>query len=118
MDHTSTLERRMLLRSAGVAGAALAGVAATAAPAAADGGSDPSSCGPRLLGGWMITHTDDPPADPSTTRSIVTFAVQDVAPASTGGLGAWKSYGDYFKVTFWTGQAGTSATTRSPAATA
>jgi len=110
MDHGTTLERRMLLRGAGVAGAAIAGVGAVPGSAAADGGDDESSG--RLLGAWLITHTDDPPADPSTGRAVVTFApggafaVQDFAPVSTGGLGAWKGYGDWFKVTFWSGQAG------------
>lgn len=103
---TPLLERRMLLRGAGVAGASLVGVAAAAAPAAAHDHHD----GHDLLGSWLITHSDTPPSDTDPTTGVVGFApggllvTQDIAPVGTAGVGTWESRGDNrFKATFWTG---------------
>jgi hypothetical protein len=104
----SVIERRMLLRGAGVAGAAVVGVAAVPAVASAQ----QSDHGGRLLGAWRITHTDNPQSQNTPVVAIVTFAAGgvftnlDINPPSPPGLGAWDSSGDHFKVTFWQGDAG------------
>jgi hypothetical protein len=100
------LERRMLLRSAGVAGATMVGVAAVPATADARGSVGDS----RVLGSWLITHQDAPPGDTTRVLAVVGFAAggvltsQDVEPASPGGLGAWTGHGDSFTGTFYIGQ--------------
>jgi hypothetical protein len=104
----SVIERRTLLRGAGVAGAAVVGVAAVPAVASAQ----QNDHGSRLLGAWMITHTDNPQSQNTPVVAIVTFAAGgvvtnlDINPPSPPGLGAWESSGDRFKVTFWQGDAG------------
>lgn len=105
----SVIERRMLLRGAGVAGAAVVGVAAVPAVASAQQGDHGSR---RLLGAWRITHTDNPQSQNTPVVAIVTFAAGgaftslDINPPSTPGVGAWESSGNRFKVTFWQGDAG------------
>jgi hypothetical protein len=107
----SVIERRMLLRGAGVAGAAAVGVAAVPAAASAQEGHH----GSRLLGAWRITHTDNPQGQNTPVVAIVTFAAGgvftnlDINPPSSLGLGAWESSGDHFKATFWQGDAGNGA---------
>jgi hypothetical protein len=103
---TPLLERRMLLRGAGVAGASLVGVAAAAAPAAAHDHHD----GHDLLGSWLITHSDTPPSDTDPTTAVVGFApgglliTQDISPVGTAGVGTWESRdGGRFKAMFWSG---------------
>ncbi len=109
MTESKPLERRMLLRGAGVAGASLAGVAAVPAVASAHGEDHHGS---RVLGAWLITHTDNPPGDPTPVQAVTAFAdggvfiSQDIAPTSTAQVGAWKAHGDSFRVTFWTGDNG------------
>ena len=109
MDKTvvePVVERRMLLRGAGVAGASLVGVAAASGPASAQGRGDHRDSG--LLGAWLVTHTDDPP-DSNTGHAVVGFSVGgvfsevEIAPVQAPGLGAWDSRGDRFQATFWTG---------------
>lgn len=102
MAEPARVERRMLLRGAGVAGAALAGVAA-AAPASADGGHD-------VLGAWLVTHTDDPPSETDPGTSVIGFAEgglmtnQDLNPMGAAGVGKWEPRGgDGFQAKFWTG---------------
>ena len=107
----SVIERRMLLRGAGVAGAAVVGVAAVPAVASAQ----ESHHGSRLLGAWRITHTDNPQGQNTPVVAIVTFAAGgvftnlDINPPSSLGLGAWESSGDQFKASFWQGDAGNGA---------
>ena len=103
MAEPARVERRMLLRGAGVAGATLAGVAA-AAPAAADGG------GHDVLGAWLVTHTDDPPSETDPGTSVVGFATgglmtnQDLNPMGAAGVGTWEPRGGgHFRAKFWTG---------------
>jgi hypothetical protein len=103
---TPLLERRMLLRGAGVAGASLVGVAAAAAPASAHDQSGHHD----VLGSWLITHSDTPPSPTDPGTSVVGFApggllvTQDIAPVGTAGVGTWESRGgDRFKATFWSG---------------
>ena len=108
MTDAKTVDRRMLLRGAGVAGATLAGVTATAGAASAhgDGGHDSG-----VLGSWLVTHTDDPPSN-QTGHAVVSFAaggvltIVEINPVEPPGAGAWSSHGDRFKGTFWTGDPG------------
>lgn len=97
------VDRRMLLRGAGVAGATAIGGTALASSARADSDND-------VTGSWVITHRDDPPAEPETGTSVIAFAeggvfiTQDFAPVAPGGVGAWsREKGDRVKVNFWTG---------------
>ena len=99
------LERRMLLRGAGVAGATMAGVAA--APAAAQAQDHRRHHG--VLGSWLVTHADAPPGDTTPVLAVVSFAAGgvftslDLAPAAPGGAGAWAAHGHSFTVTFYIG---------------
>lgn len=105
------LERRMLLRGAGLAGATALGGMALASPAAADDDHDHDKRhGSRVLGAWLITRQDDPPGDPAKVMGVVTFAEggafanQDIDPISPTGLGAWEAHGrSRFTVNFWGG---------------
>ncbi|MGZ4499806.1 MAG: hypothetical protein ACXVXD_05170 [Nocardioidaceae bacterium] len=104
------LERRNLLRGAGVAGASRVGVAAVpGASSAASAGAGHG--GSAVLGSWLITHADNPPGDTTKVQSVVGFSaggvvtVQDIAPVGAAGLGAWRPRGrTRFTLTFWTGQ--------------
>lgn len=116
MDTPPLMERRMLLRGAGVAGASLVGVAAIPAAASAHGHDDHDSHDSSAIGAWFITHKDNPPGDTTPGTSVVTFApggvftAQDLAPLGAAGLGAWEPDGsDRFKVLFWTGAKGETA---------
>jgi hypothetical protein len=97
----STVERRALLRGAGVVGASAVGIAAVPAAASAHGHDEH---GGRLLGAWRIRHTDDPPSS-DTGLSIVTFAaggvfVTEEIPDGSLGLGTWTGEHDRFEVLF------------------
>lgn len=99
------VDRRGMLRGAGVAaGAATLGGVVLAAPA------DAASSG--LLGGWLITHRDNPPAPTDETQAVVTFAaggvfqVIDIDPVGTPGAGSWSGSASSFHVTFWAGEPG------------
>ena len=105
------LERRNLLRGAGVAGASLVGVAAVPTAASAASASSAGSDGSAALGAWLITHADNPPGDTTKVQSVVGFSaggvvtIQDIAPVGATGLGAWRPRGGTrFILTFWTGQ--------------
>ena len=98
MTDTAMVERRMLLRGAGVAGATLVGVAAAAAPASAN------SEGHDVLGAWFVTHTDEPPSETDPGTSVVGFGsgglmtTQDLYPIGAAGIGTWEpDGGDDFK---------------------
>jgi hypothetical protein len=102
MSHT--LERRKLLRGAGVVG--ISAVGAAAVPSAAS--AHESTHG--LLGAWRIRHTDDPPSTDSGI-AIVTFAAGGVfateeLPSGSLGLGTWAADGDKFRVLFFESQPG------------
>lgn len=104
------VDRRMLLRGAGVAGAAAIGGTALASPARA---ADRKRNGDNdVTGSWVIVHRDDPPAPPERATAVIAFAeggvfvTQDIAPLSASGLGAWSREHDKVKVNFWTGAAG------------
>lgn len=102
-----TMNRRGLLRGAGVAGAvALAGVAGASSASASDMGASPE-------GSWLVTHRDDPPGNQMKTMGVVSFAgggvllSQDISPAGPPQSGTWARQGDGgFKGTFWGGQPG------------
>jgi hypothetical protein len=86
------LERRKLLRGAGVAGASVMGVAM--APAAASAADEHHSGRHRLWGAWMIAHHDDPASGGATGAAVVAFAAGGVLtveemPDGTLGLGTW-----------------------------
>jgi hypothetical protein len=108
MTDAKTVDRRMLLRGAGVAGATLAGVTATAGAASAHGGDHGQS---GVVGSWLITHVDDPPSS-ETGHAVVSLAPGgvltevEINPVAAPGAGAWSGYGDRFKATFWTGDPG------------
>ena len=114
---TPLLERRMLLKGAGVAGASLVGVAAAAGPASAnDDHDDHDHDDHDLLGSWLITHSDTPPSETDPGTSVVGFApggllvTQDIAPVGAAGVGTWESRGDgRFRATFWSGFPGEGA---------
>jgi hypothetical protein len=106
MSHT--LERRMLLRGAGVVGVSAVGVAATPAAASAHGDEHGDEHGP--LGAWLIRHTDDPPSTDSGL-AIVSFAAGGVfateeMPDGTLGMGTWEVDRDGFEVLFFECQPG------------
>lgn len=101
---SNTLERRMLLRGAGVVGVSAVGVAAVPEAASAHGDEH----GRRVLGAWMIRHTDDPPSSDSGL-AIVSFAAGGVfateeLPDGTLGLGTWAVDSDGFEVLFFEAQ--------------
>jgi hypothetical protein len=107
---TPLLERRMLLRGAGVAGASLAGVAAGAQPASARHERERQAGRHRLLGSWLITHTDRPPSPSDPGISVVGFApggllvTQDIAPVGAAGGGSWRARDNgRFRASFWSG---------------
>jgi hypothetical protein len=98
-----SLERRALLRGAGVAGASVVGVVAAPEVASAQEGHGGHASG--LLGAWRITHTDDPPSNESGD-AIVAFSAGGVLTVEelgdgTSGLGAWRSEGHRFRARFY-----------------
>ena len=98
-----SLERRALLRGAGVAGASVVGVVAAPEVASAQGGHPEHSHG--VLGAWRVTHTDDPPSTDSGD-AIVAFSLGGVITVEelgdgTSGLGAWRSDGHRFRARFF-----------------
>lgn len=100
------LDRRVVLRGAGLAGASALGGVALAAPATADDNGRTHG----VLGGWLITHRDDPPGDPTPVKGVITFAAggafanQDIDPISPTGMGTWAMNGkNGFRVNFWSG---------------
>lgn len=104
MTDAAMVERRMLLRGAGVAGATLVGVAAAASPASAH------SEGHDVLDAWFVTHTDEPSSETDPGTSVVGFGsgglmtTQDLYPIGAAGIGTWEpDGGDDFKGKFWTG---------------
>lgn len=107
MDEQVVNRRRVLL-GAGAAGAVAIGGVAGASSASANGNSD---SGPS--GSWVISRKDDPPGDPTTVATVISFAAgnvllsHDIAPAGPPGTGTWARRGDGgFKGTFWFGQPG------------
>jgi hypothetical protein len=109
MTEEQRVERRMLLRGAGVAGATLVGVAA--APAAATASDRHGHRDSGVVGSWLITHTDDPPGN-ETGHAVVSFApggvmtTAEINPVAPAGGGAWEAHGDSYVATFWTGDPG------------
>ncbi|HLN77960.1 MAG TPA: hypothetical protein VK204_13005 [Nocardioidaceae bacterium] len=104
------VDRRMLLRGAGVAGASAIGATAWASTARA---ADRNRNGDNdVTGSWVIVHRDDPPAPPERATAVIAFAeggvliTQDIAPLAAAGLGAWSREHDKVKVDFWTGAPG------------
>jgi hypothetical protein len=107
-----SVERRMLLRGVGLAGAAALGGTALASPASArdrkhdhDGDRDNDA-----TGAWLIHHRDDAPGDTTDVLAVVGLAeggvvtVQDLAPLGAAAVGGWESRGNgRFKASFWTG---------------
>ncbi len=108
------IDRRQVLRGAGVAAGGLAvglGLAqpADAAPVQASG---KGTHGPS--GSYLITRTENPSkANPAPTgiRAVFSFAAGgvlislDIDPAAPPLLGSWESAGDRFEVVMWNGAA-------------
>jgi len=102
----SRIGRRQLVRTAAAvaAGGALVGGTGVAAASA----DEDHSRGHGVLGAWWVTHTDDPPADPNTGITVVTFAAggafgaDDIRPAGGAGAGAWTATGTHFRANYWT----------------
>ncbi|MGZ4494619.1 MAG: hypothetical protein ACXVWU_07970 [Nocardioides sp.] len=117
MTDSQTVDRRMLLRGAGVAGAAMMGVAAT--PAVASAHDTRGSHDSNVVGSWLITHTDDPPSN-ETGHAVASFAPGgvltevEINPVQAPGAGAWTSHEDRFKGTFWTGDPGDPSAKQGP----
>lgn len=90
------LERRLLLRGAGVVGATAGGLSATEEVASAHGRDHRQ--GP--LGAWKIKRTE-PQGTELTVAAIFGFAAggvftgQDINPVSYTYLGAWESHGSH-----------------------
>lgn len=107
-----TIERRHLLRGAGlVAGGAAAstGLGAMVAPAEAHGDSRGAR---RLAGSWLVDVQND---DGSELVSVGSFAdggvaiVHDISPAGPPFTGTWKLRGDdQWRATVWSGFPGDS----------
>jgi hypothetical protein len=100
----SRIGRRQLVRTAaaGAAGGALVGATGVAAASASDDGN-----GHRILGAWWVTHTDDPPGDPTPGITVVAFAAggvlnaTDIRPAGSTGTGTWSASGSHFRASYW-----------------
>ena len=98
----TTIDRRRLVRGATAVAAGTVLVGAAATPASATDGGHGS-----LVGGWWVTHRDDPPADPNEGISVVTFAPggtfvsNDIRPAGGVNNGVWSATGKRFRATFW-----------------
>jgi hypothetical protein len=105
----NVIERRHLLRNAGmVAGgaAAVSGLGAAAMPASADGDGH-GHHGKRLLGSWLVDVRND---DGSTLVSVGSFAaggvaiVHDINPAGPPFTGSWEmTDDDSWRATVWSG---------------
>ncbi len=104
----NVIERRHLLRNAGMVagGAATAsGIGLVAAPASADDGH--GHHGKRLLGSWLVDVRND---DGSMLMSVGSFAaggvaiVHDINPAGPPFTGSWDMTDhDSWKATVWSG---------------
>lgn len=101
---SETVDRRMLLRGAGLVGATALGGTAIASSASADGRQ-----GGDVTGAWLVQHRDDPGGDPTEVTGVVTFAEggvitsRDLDPAGPPAFGAWKETGHHgFRGTFLT----------------
>jgi hypothetical protein len=96
--------RRQLVRTAAAvaAGGALVGGTGVAAASANEGSS-----GHRILGAWWVTHTDNPPGDPTPAITVVGFAAggvltaSDIRPAGGTGTGTWTATGSHFRASYW-----------------
>jgi hypothetical protein len=97
-----TIDRRRMLRGAGVAagGVAIASVG-LGSPALANGKG-------RVTGSWMITHQDE--LDPTPVRAVISFAAggvfisHDISPAGPPFTGSWERQdGGRLRATFWSG---------------
>ena len=103
----SVIDRRQVLRGAGVAaGGAAVGAFAFATPASAhDNGEQ------RVSGSWLVVRQDD--GSPDRTTLVLSFAggnviiSHDINPAGPPFTGTWEAgSGQRFRATFWTGSAG------------
>jgi hypothetical protein len=98
----NTIDRRQMLRGAGVA---VGGVAITSV-----GLSSPAlaKTKQRVTGSWMIVHHDE--TDPTPVTAVISFAEggvfisHDISPAGPPFTGSWeREGGDRFRATFWSG---------------
>jgi hypothetical protein len=103
----SVLDRRQVLRGAGVAAGGVAvGALAFATPASAQDTGEQS-----LSGSWLVVRQDD--GSPDKTTLVLSFGggnvmiSHDINPAGPPFTGSWKGQDDQrFRATFWTGLPG------------
>jgi hypothetical protein len=110
-----TIDRRQAVRAAaGVAAGGMlvagAGVGSAAASNRHDRRDDHYGNGSALLGSWLITHRDNAPAPPNTTKGVISIIPggvlinNDIDPAGTPASGSWADRGHgRFVATFWGG---------------
>ena len=102
----SVINRRQVLRGAGVAAGGAAVGALAFAPAAS--AHDTGERGPS--GSWLVVRQDD--GDPVRTTLVLSFGgggifiSHDINPAGPPFTGTWEADGQRFRATFWTGQGG------------
>ena len=100
-----TIGRRQVVRTAAAVAAGGALVGGTGIAAASASGTSGAS---GVLGAWWVTHTDNPPGDPTPGISVVSFAeggafaATDIRPAGVTGVGAWTATSsNRFRVSYW-----------------
>lgn len=105
------INRRQLVRAAAgvAAGGVLVGGTGVASASAHD-----DHAGRGAVGTWVVDHTDDPPAEPSPGRTLVSLAPggvlvgNDIKPPGPGATGSWATTShNRFKATAWGGIPGT-----------
>lgn len=102
------IDRRQVLRGAGVAaGGAAVGAVAFAEPASA---SPHEHSDNNLSGSWLIVRQDEGTTTPTT--AVLSFAAggviieHDINPAGPPFTGTWEGRDGRFKATFWSGASG------------
>jgi hypothetical protein len=108
-----SIDRRQAVRAAAgvAAGSVLVAGAGVGSATAHDSRSGRRhDDGDAVLGSWLITHRNNAPAPPETTRGIVSFIpggaliVNDIDPVAFPGSGSWAHRGGgRFVATFWAG---------------
>jgi hypothetical protein len=107
-----SIDRRQAVRAAAgvAAGSVLVAGAGVGSATARDSRGHHRDNDTNVLGSWLITHRNNAPAPPETTRGIVSFIpggaliVNDIDPVGSVGSGSWASRGGgRFVATFWAG---------------
>lgn len=107
-----SIDRRQAVRAAAgvAAGSVLVAGAGASSATAHDSRGYRRDDGSALLGSWLVTHRNNPPAPPEVTRTIVSLAAggvlitNDIDPAGGIASGTWAYRGNgHFVATFWSG---------------